>query len=61
MSMTVGDFFWDRMSQWGVKTIFGYPGDGINGLMGGLERARNQKVIKETAKELVSDLMPSRS
>src|SRR4051794_7366140 len=39
MSRTVGDFFWERMSQWGVRTIFGYPGDGINGLLGALNRA----------------------
>jgi pyruvate dehydrogenase (quinone) len=41
MSKTVGDFFWERMSQWGVKTVFGYPGDGINGLLGALQRAGN--------------------
>jgi pyruvate dehydrogenase (quinone) len=39
MSRTVSDFFWDRLSQWGVKTIFGFPGDGINGLLGALNRA----------------------
>jgi hypothetical protein len=30
MSKTVSDFFWERLSAWGVKRIFGYPGDGIN-------------------------------
>jgi pyruvate dehydrogenase (quinone) len=39
MSKTVGDFFWERMSEWGARTIFGYPGDGINGLLGALNRA----------------------
>lgn len=29
----------DRLSEWGVERIFGYPGDGINGLMGALDRA----------------------
>ena len=28
-----------RLSEWGVKRIFGYPGDGINGIMGALGRA----------------------
>jgi pyruvate dehydrogenase (quinone) len=37
MSSTVSDFLCDRLSQWGVKTIFGYPGDGINGLLAGLQ------------------------
>jgi pyruvate dehydrogenase (quinone) len=39
MSGTVSDFFWQRLSAWGIKRVFGYPGDGINGLMGGLDRA----------------------
>ena len=36
---TVGDFLLERLSQWGVHRIYGYPGDGINGIMGALERA----------------------
>ena len=39
MSKTVSDFFWERMSEWGIRRIFGYPGDGINGLLGALDRA----------------------
>src|SRR5881227_4463689 len=38
MGDTVSDFLVKRLSQWGVKRIFGYPGDGINGILGGLER-----------------------
>ncbi len=34
MSPTVGDFLLDRLSTWGVRRIYGYPGDGINGIMG---------------------------
>ncbi len=34
----MSDFMLKRLSQWGVKRIFGYPGDGINGILGGLER-----------------------
>jgi len=37
--MNVSDFFWKRMSEWGIRRIYGYPGDGINGLMGALDRA----------------------
>ncbi len=39
MSETCGDFLINRLHQWGVRRIFGYPGDGINGIMGALERA----------------------
>jgi len=35
---TVGDFLLERLHQWGVRRIFGYPGDGINGIMAALER-----------------------
>ncbi|HEV2662873.1 MAG TPA: thiamine pyrophosphate-binding protein, partial [Ktedonobacteraceae bacterium] len=38
MADKVSDFLLKRLSQWGVKRIFGYPGDGINGILGGLER-----------------------
>ena len=37
--MNVGDFIVERLSEWGVKRIYGYPGDGINGIMGALARA----------------------
>jgi pyruvate dehydrogenase (quinone) len=36
---TVGDFVIQRLNQWGVHRLYGYPGDGINGIMGALERA----------------------
>ncbi len=39
MADTVSDFLLQRLSEWGVKRIFGYPGDGINGILGALDRA----------------------
>jgi pyruvate dehydrogenase (quinone) len=44
MARTVGDFFWERLYQWGVRRVFGYPGDGINGLLGGLARFGTDKI-----------------
>jgi len=41
MSDTVSDFLLKRLSAWGVKRIFGYPGDGILGIMGALERQKD--------------------
>jgi len=38
MAKQVSDFLLERLSQWGVKRIFGYPGDGINGILGALGR-----------------------
>ena len=42
MSETVGDYVMQRLYCWGVRTIYGYPGDGINGLLGALDRASEQ-------------------
>jgi pyruvate dehydrogenase (quinone) len=39
MPQTVSDFIVQRLHQWGVRHIFGYPGDGINGVFGALNRA----------------------
>lgn len=38
-SLTVSDYFIERLYQWGVRRIYGYPGDGINGVFGALNRA----------------------
>ena len=40
MADTVSDFLLKRLSQWGVHRLYGYPGDGINGIMGALGRQK---------------------
>ena len=48
MSQTVGDFVVERLHQWGVRTIFGYPGDGINGIFGAMNRTNGKiKFVQE--------------
>lgn len=42
MSKTVADHLWERLGQWNVERVFGYPGDGINGIMGALGRVAEQ-------------------
>lgn len=39
---TAGEVFVDILTDWGVDTIFGLPGDGINGLIEGLRKRQNQ-------------------
>lgn len=39
MSRTVGDFVIERLGEWGVEIMFGYPGDGINGVFAALQKA----------------------
>ena len=36
--MKVADFFIERLKDWGVNRIFGYSGDGINGVIGAIQR-----------------------
>jgi len=42
MGQTVGDFIIERLHAWGVRRIYGYPGDGINGVMGALRRQQDR-------------------
>src|SRR3954452_5103430 len=39
MSETVAHFILNRLADWGVERIYGYPGDGINGLLGAFHDA----------------------
>ncbi len=39
MSDTVGDHLLERLAANGVHRVYGYPGDGINGIMGAMNRA----------------------
>jgi pyruvate dehydrogenase (quinone) len=41
MSETVADHVLARLREWGVDTVFGYAGDGINGLLAAWGRAEN--------------------
>lgn len=38
MAKMVSDYILERVKQWGVNRIYGFPGDGINGILGALER-----------------------
>ena len=42
MSTTVADQLLARLREWGVEQVFGYPGDGINGILGAFSRADDQ-------------------
>ena len=39
MAETVGDAMVKRLGEWGIRRIYGFPGDGINGIMGAIQRA----------------------
>src|SRR6201997_3520777 len=59
MSQTVGDFFWQRLHEWGVRTVFGYPGDGINGLLGAMNRADGKIKFVQVRHEEMAAFMAS--
>jgi pyruvate dehydrogenase (quinone) len=39
---TVADKLLERLREWGVEQVFGYPGDGINGILGAFSKADDQ-------------------
>ncbi|HJV52598.1 MAG TPA: thiamine pyrophosphate-requiring protein, partial [Noviherbaspirillum sp.] len=57
METTVGDFLLQRLSAWGVRRIYGYPGDGINGIMGALGRAQESIEFVQTRHEEMAAFM----
>lgn len=59
MSQTVGDFVVQRLHAWGVKHIFGYPGDGINGVFGALNRADGKIQFIQARHEEMAAFMAS--
>lgn len=59
MSKTVGDFFVERLYDWGVRTIFGYPGDGINGVLGALNRSKKKIAFVQVRHEEMAAFMAS--
>jgi pyruvate dehydrogenase (quinone) len=59
MSKTVADFVVERLSQWGVRRIFGYPGDGINGVFGALRRAEGKIEFIQARHEEMAAFMAS--
>ena len=59
MSKTVGDFIVERLHAWGVRKIFGYPGDGINGVFGALNRADGKIEFIQARHEEMAAFMAS--
>jgi pyruvate dehydrogenase (quinone) len=59
MSQTVGDFLVERLHAWGVRRIFGYPGDGINGVFGALQRANGKIEFIQARHEEMAAFMAS--
>lgn len=59
MTESVGDFVLQRLYAWGVRTIYGYPGDGINGFLGAFERATDRVRFVQVRHEELAAFMAS--
>jgi len=57
MPETTADFLLERLSSWGVRRIYGYPGDGINGIMGALDRASDSLELVQVRHEEMAAFM----
>src|SRR3954464_5394503 len=54
MARTVGQFILERLAEWGVDRIYGYPGDGINGILGGFHHVERVRFVQTRHEELAS-------
>ena len=48
------EFMLNRLANWGVKRIYGYPGDGINGLLGAFHEVGDRIEFTQTANEEIA-------
>ncbi|MEV0255729.1 thiamine pyrophosphate-requiring protein [Streptomyces sp. NPDC050732] len=56
MSVKVADHILERLRAWGVEQVFGYPGDGINGLLAAWGRAEDRPRFVQSRHEEMSAL-----
>jgi pyruvate dehydrogenase (quinone) len=54
MSQKVSEFVLRRLQEWGVDKIYGYPGDGINGLLGAFHKVDKPEFIQVRHEEIAS-------
>ena len=57
MVQTVSDYLIQRLLNWGVRRIYGYPGDGINGIIGAIARATKHLQYRQVRHEEMAAFM----
>jgi len=57
MAKLVSDFILERLTEWGIHRIYGYPGDGINGFLGALDRAEGDPEFIQARHEEMAAFM----
>lgn len=53
----VSDYVLGRLREWNIHRIYGYPGDGINGFLGALDRAEGDPEFIQTRHEEMAAFM----
>jgi pyruvate dehydrogenase (quinone) len=57
MAKTAADFMLERLGQWGIERIYGYPGDGINGILGALGRRDDEiEFVQARHEEMAAEM-----
>lgn len=51
---TVADYLLERLRAWGVREVFAYPGDGINGILGAFSRSDDEPRFIQSRHEEMS-------
>ena len=59
MAMNVSEYVWQRLGEWGLKRVYGYPGDGVGGLDVALERAHETMQYVQVRHEEMAAFMAS--
>src|SRR5919197_1311059 len=54
MGQNVSEFILGRLQEWRVDKIYGYPGDGINGLLGAFHKFENPEFIQTRHEEIAA-------
>jgi pyruvate dehydrogenase (quinone) len=57
MAQTVGDDLVMRLQAWGITRLYGFPGDGINGILGALRRSGDKPQFIQTRHEEMAAFM----
>jgi pyruvate dehydrogenase (quinone) len=52
MAHTVGEFLLQRLVAWGVRRVYGYPGDGINGIISAFHQVKELEFIQPRHEEM---------
>ncbi|HEY2218840.1 MAG TPA: thiamine pyrophosphate-requiring protein [Gaiellaceae bacterium] len=57
MAKLVADYILERLRRWDVHRIYGYPGDGINAMLGALDRAEGDPELIQVRHEEMAAFM----